>query len=126
MIDRKSLKELISKLFRRNREKHVVVCDDDEDEFPKSYVVNNREELECLKRTLLADNVKNVRHHRIFTGILKWFFYIMVFYLFSDVILELLYRFHLLVHTHSPWDIPKLLNEYFFHDKRGFPDHPLQ
>lgn len=126
MIDLKSLKQRIFKLFRRNHETHVVVCDDEEDEFPKSYVVNNRRELECLKRTLLDDDVKNIRHHRIFTGILKWLFYIMLFYLFSDIILDWLYRLHLLVHGHNPWDIPKLFDEYFFHDKRGFPNPPLK
>jgi len=117
------IKKFYPRAFRKYIETHVLVHDEDDYEFPKSYVVRNKKELECLKRSLDADEAKNVRHHRLFSGILKWSFYILMFYLLSDVILEIFYKFHLLVHSHAPWDLPMLINKYFFHDKQGFP-HP--
>lgn len=117
------LKEFISKIFHGFQETHVVVHDEDDYEFPKSYVVRNKKELECLRRSLDADAAKNIRHHRLFSGIVKWLFYLLIFYLFSDVILELFYRFHMLVHSHAPWDIPMLIDKYFFQHKDGFPNH---
>lgn len=121
------IRELFSIMFRRHKESHIVICEEDEDEYPKSYVVNNRKELECLKKSLLKDyDAKKIRHHRIFSGVVKWLFYALIFYLFSDVILDILYRLHVLVHTHNIWDVPRLIDLYFFHDKQGFPNHPLK
>lgn len=117
------LKNVLLRIFRKCPETHVLVHDEDDYEFPKSYVVRNKKELECLRKSLDADAVKNIRQHRLFSGIVKGVFYLLVFYLLSDVLLDLLYRFHMLVHIHAPWDIPKLISEYFFNNKQGFPDH---
>ncbi|HML35643.1 MULTISPECIES: hypothetical protein [Sporomusa] len=117
------LRRIFSRLFHSGSETHVLIYDDEDDEFPSSYVVRNKKELDCLRRSLEVDEVKNIRHHRLFVGVVKWVFYLLVFYIFSDVLLELLYRFHMLVHVHAPWDIPKLIHQYFFDGKRGFPGH---
>ncbi len=120
------LKKIWSRVFCKCQETHVLIHDDDDYEYPKSYVVRNKKELECLRRSLDADEVKNIRQHRLFSGTVKWIFYLLVFYIFSDVILELLYRFHMLVHIHAPWDVPMLVNQYFFHNRHGFPNYPYQ
>lgn len=118
-----NFKKLYPRPFRKYPETHVILHDNDEAEFPESYVARNKRELECIRQSLV-DEEKNIRHHRLFSGALKWTFYLLVFYLFSDVLLELLYRFHLLVHSHAPWDIPMLIKDYFFEGKRGFPGYP--
>jgi hypothetical protein len=117
------LKKIFFRIFHSGSETHVLVHDDEDDDFPTSYVVRNKKELECLRRSLEADEVKNIRQHRLFSGVVKWAFYLLIFYLFSDVLLELLYRFHMLVHVHAPWNIPMLIREYFFDGKHGFPGH---
>ena len=118
------IKKICPKIFLKCRESHVLVHDEEDYEFPKSYVVRNKKELECLKSSLAADDIKNIRHHRLFSGLVKWSFYLLMFYLLSDVILDLLYRFHLLFHPHYFWDLPMLIDSYFFHDKQGFPGYP--
>ena len=117
---------LLSRLLLNKSETHVVIYDEDDDEFPKSYVVRNKRELKCLLKSLKADDLKNIRQHRLFSGLIKGAFYLLMFYLLSDVILDLLYRFHALMHEHNLWDVPMLIDEYLFNDKQGFPGHPLQ